>query len=192
MRKSVGRTVRGVRIGCQALSRCCLKAVSERGRGQELDVSWLSPMSRLCGRHSQATRQNIPAGTLEHLEVDLGGREGPRRLCDWDRVPRSAGDSMAVSPRANLLARTPFPERSYDRKLPATRRVALQGDPARLDTGPSKRRGSVRRPHGLTKRSATPQGGGGERTHWLADASWPCRCRSPPRRSRQRPSCSCV
>jgi hypothetical protein len=68
---------------------------------------------------------------------------------------------MAVSPRANLLARTPFPDRSSDRKLPATRRVALQGDPARLDTGPSKRRGSVRRPHGLTKRSATPQGGGG-------------------------------
>jgi hypothetical protein len=34
MRKSVGRTVRGVRIGCQALSRCCLKAVSERAEGR--------------------------------------------------------------------------------------------------------------------------------------------------------------
>lgn len=28
MMRSVGRTVFGVRIGCQAFSRCCLKAVS--------------------------------------------------------------------------------------------------------------------------------------------------------------------
>lgn len=32
MMKSVGRTVLGVRMGCQALSRCCLKAVSGGGK----------------------------------------------------------------------------------------------------------------------------------------------------------------
>jgi hypothetical protein len=30
MMRRVGRTVLGVRIGCQAFSRCCLKAVSKR------------------------------------------------------------------------------------------------------------------------------------------------------------------
>jgi hypothetical protein len=34
MIRRVGRTVFGVRIGCQAFSRCCLKAVSMKG-GQE-------------------------------------------------------------------------------------------------------------------------------------------------------------
>lgn len=32
MMNNVGRTVRGVRIGCHALSRCCLNAVSGRGK----------------------------------------------------------------------------------------------------------------------------------------------------------------
>jgi hypothetical protein len=35
MMRRVGRTVLGVRIGCQALSRCCLKAVSKWGVQEE-------------------------------------------------------------------------------------------------------------------------------------------------------------
>ena len=35
---SVGRTVRGVRMGCHAFSRCCLNAVSGRERRNECDV----------------------------------------------------------------------------------------------------------------------------------------------------------
>ena len=40
MRKSVGKTVFGVRIGCQAFSRCCLNAVSR-------DDSQTTPMSQM-------------------------------------------------------------------------------------------------------------------------------------------------
>ena len=37
---NVGRTVRGVRMGCHAFSRCCLKAVSSDDEGQQGTRAW--------------------------------------------------------------------------------------------------------------------------------------------------------
>jgi hypothetical protein len=42
MMRSVGRTVLGVRMGCQAFSRCCLKAVSMKSRHAGWKVSKMS------------------------------------------------------------------------------------------------------------------------------------------------------
>lgn len=212
-RNSVGRTVRGVRIGCQALSRCCLKAVSGgEGRREREAVRQLGPpvahLARLDQgalnpprRPASSSDRPRPAGpgrapgdcqaeaTSSEPSSSAGqsvGRTQPGRACLGS--PWRARTSLPPVPHPPPAAAPATPDDAGRRRQSASRRlVARRGPPRHVRACPA----------GLTNPLASPaertRRGKGASTHWPAAASSPCRRRSPQCRRQRRPSsCSCA
>ena len=71
MMRRIGRTVLGVRIGCQAFSLCCLKAVSTQGDRYELPHAGQSALDVLAGFRQLPFSFLVPSSSPFFLRLNI-------------------------------------------------------------------------------------------------------------------------
>ncbi len=124
MAKRMGRTVLGVRMGCHAFNRCCLKAVSIR-----------YPLAYLSFIH-QVVRQHLLGGRRDLGCLDLSGSS----------FNESAGDCSIVCVAISAVASTAPSLRSSETETAYMSRILREARvqsqrirPQRLNLEPTKR-----------------------------------------------------